>query len=341
MKFALLTADPSHGVRFWINPETGDGTAFTNWLHVMQGFHFSYDKIKEEGYTFLKDFDVVMMSGHPGHVVLLTEIAHFLKGTNAVSMYYPEGSLQLYDNSINGFHKEYYEAWNACDIISSAEEDKLSYYESFLRQGSKTLVRFIHVPMREEMERGMFFVPLAHKRKHSTLVYGDNNPNHPLVALACANKLSLRVDGVDIDRGKKEAIQALFPGLQIASYPKLALYPFLRLLGRTHVNFYPTEWIGTARQQIACAVAGTPCIGNHDSHTQRRLFPDLGCDIYDVQKMIELAHKLMSDTSFYEYVQNYAFKAAAFYGLEATKARFFDAVEGARKIKFNLLEAKA
>ena len=338
MRFALLSADPTHGKRFWINPEEGDATSFMNWVNVWKGYHFNFDETMKD-ISFLKDYDVVMMSGHPGHLAHIRQISDYLRPTDTVTMFYPEGSTQLYGESINHFHRETYDAWNACDVVSSAEEDKESYYQAFLR--SRTVVRFIHVPMREEMEAGYFFIPLIHKHRRMSLVYGDNNPNHPLIAIACSARMGMEVLGIEIDRGKLQEIKDMFPGTTFYSSSKVGQYPFLRALGRCLLQFYPTGWIGTARQQISCAVAGTPCIGNHDSHTQRRLFPELGADIYDVDRMCSLANMLRSDPEFYEHVTRQAFKASKFYGLEPTKARFLEAVDAARAAKRSAQEVIA
>lgn len=329
MRFALITQDTNHAARFVINPQTGDATGFMNWVDVWQGWHFSFDKTMED-ISFLRNFDVVMFSGNPYNFRHIIEIANYLKDTDCVTMFYPEGSAQLYDNSINGFSPEIYEAWNACDVMSIAEEDKILYYSSFIR--SDTIVRFIHVPMRPEMESMAFFVPLAHKVPFSSLVYGDNNPNHPMIAIAASAMRGLDVIAVDCDRGKAGAIHAMFPQTRFAHYHKMGQYPFLSLLGRCFVSFYPTEWIGTARHQISCAVAGTPCIGNHDSHTQKRLFPKLGCDIYDVGRMAEIFDELLEPEN-YNHVAEYARREVQFYSLENTKRRFMEAVETAMKIK--------
>jgi hypothetical protein len=331
MKFALVSQDPKHRTRFWINPEEGDATSFFNWVDVWQGFHFSYEPLRGDC-SALKEFDVVMFSGNPHNFKDIIQIAHALKDTDTVTMFYPEGSTQLYDYSINGFDPVIYEAWNACDILSMAEEDKAAYYQSFIR--SETLVRFIHVPLRAEMEQGVFFTPPIHKSRKLTLVYGDNNPNHPLIAIACAARCGLDVVGIDIDRGGKlQQLQAMFPAVAFLSYDKLAQYPFLRMLCRTFVHIYPTEWIGTARQQIACAVVGTPCIGNRNSHTQQRLFPELGVSIYDVETICAHIRRLLDDPAWYQAVAQRAWEQLPFYGLAATKQRFLQAVDAARQIK--------
>ena len=332
MRVALVTADASHGKQFVINSEEGDGTSFMNWVDVWKGYHFNFTKILTD-LDVLKNFDVVMMSGHLNHIVDIIKIAEFLKDTDTVSMFYPEGSAQLYDNSINGFHHEYYDAWRACDILSMAEEDKASYYKSFVT--SDTIVSFIHVPLRAEMEAGRFMVPHVQKGYNLSVVYGDNNPNHPLIAIACAAKLGMDVVLVDVDRdGKLADIKNLFPNTNFRTASKLSQYAYLRLLGRSGVHFYPTEWIGTARENISCAVTGTPCIGSRESHTQRRLFPDwMAFSPYDVEGMTGAAKRILSNPQEYEQVAAKAFEAAQFYNLKNTKQRFSRAVERAQSVK--------
>lgn len=331
MKFAIVSTHDIHGARIHINPEHGDGTSFINWVSVLNGFHFNFKKLNEDGFGILKGFDVVMMSGHLNHIVDIINIARFLKDTNVVSMFFPEGSAQLYDNSIRGFHREYYDAWNACDILAAVEEDKIGYYKSLVTK--ETLVKFIHVPITRDMEAGGFLVQ-RQRKINSVVVYGDNNPNHPIIAMACARKINAeRVIGVEISKQNAEDIETILDGLKILYCGKMSHNQFLRTLGSTLVHFYPTEWIGTAREQISCAAVGTPCIGNHDSHTQRRLFPELGCDIYDVERMNELASRLIVDSTFYNEMVRRAFDKMQFYNLDNSRRRFFEAWEQACDMK--------
>lgn len=324
MKFAIVSTHSAHRAGFKIDPFHGDSTSFLTWVDILRGFHFSYEGFREHGgVEELKKFDLVMMSGHPNYMNDIIQIAKMLKDSNAVSMFYPEGSAQLYDNSIRGFHREYYEAWNGCDILSIAEEDKAAYYKRFVTK--ETLVRFVHVPVTRDMEAGAFFVP-RHKKGRSVVVYGDNNPNHPAIAMACAAGTGAEgVLAVEIDRGPAEEIAKIVGGIRVQSVGKMSHYNFMAALGKTMVHFYPTEWIGTARQQIACAAVGTPCIGNHDSHTQNRLFPELGRDIYDIDGMCEVANRLIADEGFYSDMVNRAFHRMHHYGLEACKRRMMQA----------------
>lgn len=334
MRFALVTADPAHKAKFRINPFEGDATSFMNWIDVWDGWHLSYEALRTEDLSYLKQFEVVMMSGHPGHLADIIRIARYLKDTETVSMFYPEGSAQLYDNSINGFHKETYDAWRACDVLSIVEEDKQSYYEAFVDKN--TAVRFVHVPLRPEMESGRFLRPRAHKSIRHCVVYGDNNPNHPMIALACANKMGMSVTAVEIDRGGRAvSIAEVFPKLDVRYATKLGCYYFLNLLAQTAIHFYPSEWIGTARQQISCAVTGTLCIGSHDCHTQQRLFPPLlSRNIYDIEGMVAAAVDISKmDEEKYDTFSKWAFQKASFYGLNLTKQRFVAAVEAGRRCK--------
>ena len=167
-----------------------------------------------------------------------------------------------------------------------------------------------------------------------SVVYGDNNPNHPLIAIASAAKLGMDVILVDADRGKIADISNLFPKTIFRSTTKLSQYAFLRLLGRSGVHFYPTEWIGTARENISCAITGTPCIGSRESHTQRRLYPEwLAFSPYDVDGMTEAAKRILKNPVEYDTVAVKAFEAAQFYNLENTKRRFSRAVERAQSAK--------
>lgn len=333
MKFALVTADPSHKNQFRINPENGDATSFMQWIRIWNGLHLSYEALRNdpEADDLLKKFDVVMLSGHPSYMEDIVRIGKALKETKTLTMFYPEGSAQLYDNSINGYQPLYYEAWRACDILSIAEEDKVSYYESFVTDA--TLVSFIHVPITFEMASSMFFVPRDQKRDE-IVVYGDNNPNHPLIALSAIEQLS-RVMGKEFlaigvetrDRDFKQT----FPNLAVRQMTKQGQYPFLRTLGRTILNFYPTEWIGTARHQISCASVGTPCIGNRESHTQQRLFPRIMTNIYDIDSMKRIASDLLKSNVFYKEVTDYALKELRYYDMGNTCARFVDATRTAYK----------
>ena len=323
-RFALVTADSANCVKFKMNGERDDCTGFMNWLSVWDGILFSFDEMKKD-FSILNNFEVVMFSGHPYYLSLITTMALALKG-KVVTIFLPEGDVSQYDKyGINSFASEVYEAWNAVDVIASMEEDKIPYYKSL----TDSLVKFIHVPLDEKMERGLFRVANADKTEH-ILIYGDNNANAPLTAIAVSRLLDKPIHVVCIDEVKVDKIKKLW-GVKIDYVlGKMAQYPFLRLLGKCWLHIYPTRWIGSSRESIACAVARTPCIGTDRSHTQRRLFPKLSCDPYDIEKMVALGKRLYTDLEFYDEIVNYAWDNVNFYNLENTKKRFIEAYEEAK-----------
>lgn len=331
MKFALISTHNVHKAQVKLDCREGDCTSFLSWVHNLNGFHFNFEELRKEDHSYLKDFDLVMMSGHPNYINDIIKIAWMLKDSNAVSMFYPEGSAQLYENSIRGFHKEYYEAWNACDILSIVEEDKVEYYKSFVTP--ETLVKFIHVPITDAMASGSLFVPRRFKQ-NVAVIYGDNNPNHPLIALAAAKRSGIRP--MTIECGDRNNNEDVFKSVGIKDglwTGKMTQATFMAYLGRSIVHFYPTEWIGTSRQAIACAAVGTPCIGNMHSHTQHRLFPELETWIYEVDKMADMAQKLLDLPQFYERIALSAFNEMQFYNTENTTARMVKSYEEARAMK--------
>lgn len=324
-RFAIVSADKSNGIQFRMHGERDDCTGFLNWINIWNGVHFSYDEMSKDS-SILLNFDCVMLSGNPRYLVDLISITTFLKH-KVVTMFLPEGDISLYDmQGINSFNKEIYECYKSCDIICSMEEDKISYYELF----TNSLIKFIHVPIDENMEKGLFRNAISDKEQF-TVVYGDNNPNCPVTVFAVLAKINKASISVCIHPDICHEITRLF-GTQInTNYSKVGQYPYLRMLAKSWLHIYPTRWIGSAREQIACAVAGTPCIGSDKSHTQKRLFPKLACDIYDAKTMIDLANKLYIDMDFYNEVRDYSWKALSFYSMENTKKRFMDAYSEIRK----------
>ncbi len=324
-KFALVTADPANSVKLSWNYDRDDCTGFMSWLTIWDGVLYSFEAMKKD-FSILYEYDCVMFSGHPSYLTEIDTISTALKG-KVVTMFLPEGDISQYDLlGINSFNTEIYKSWNAVDIIASMEEDKTAYYSLF----TDSLIRFIHVPIDENMSNGKFKVPMEQKSQN-ILVYGDNNPNCPMTAIAIAKRINRPLVTICIEPQKVLQIKDFFNVNVEYIGSKLGQYPYLRILGRCYLNIYPTRWIGSSRQSIACAIVGTPCIGSDRSHTQRRLFPKLACDIYDVDKMTDLSLKLYRDKDFYNEVVNYAWEHLPFYNTENTKKRFMDAYTEIRK----------
>lgn len=325
-KFALVTADKANSIKIKMRGDRDDCTGFMNWLDIWDGVHYSFDAMKND-FSPLFNYDCVMMSGHPYYLSEIITISSALKG-KAVTIFLPEGDVSQYDLSgINSFNPTYYKALRSIDIVAIMEEDKVPFYSLL----TSSLVRFIHVPIDARMAEGKFFIPRERKDKY-ILVYGDNNPNCPTTVFALAAKLDKPIVTVVVSPELLTDIRQTFNVTVNFTFGKLGQYPFLELLGKSRIHIYPTRWIGSAREPIACAVAGTPCIGSDRSHTQRRLFPKLACDIYDVTKMLELANKLYNDNAFYDEIVGYAWKQLPFYNMENTKKRFTDAYEEVRKL---------
>lgn len=318
-KVALVTADTSNDVYFELNGETCDSTGLFNWLKIWKGRHYSYDEMGKDC-SPLEKYLAVILSGHPGFQNEILSILNKLKG-KVITMWLPEGDARLYDRyGIGSFSPKIYESWNLSDVLMIYEEDKVGYYSGL----TDTPVKFVHVPIDERMERGEFRV-LRKDKLDYILVYGDNNPNCPVTVFGCVKKLNKDIIGVLIGNERVEQIEKLFEVRVRHSFGKLGQYPFLRLLGKSQVHIYPTRWVGTAREPISCASVGTPCIGSDKSHTMKRLWPDLMCDVYDIDMMVELANRLYKESDFYEYVCDKAWENIVFYNMENTKRRFMEA----------------
>lgn len=287
-----------------------------SWVEVWKGRHYAFQVVRDD-WSVLKNHKVVVFSGHPQYMLDIVKIAKDLKG-KVVTAFLPEGDVSLYDQfGIQSFQTAVYEAWNACDVVIAFEEDKVEYYRSL----TSSRVEFVHVPIDESMSRGEFFVPRFDKQRFM-VVYGDNNPNGPLTAMAVANRLAWPIRTVCIEEAKTKEWNRLF-GTQVQiALPKLPQYEYLSLLGKSMIHVYPTRWVGSSREPIACAIAGTPCVGSSYSHTMRRLWPELCADPFDVKRMVELVDRLENDLDFYRETVMYAWRQLPFYGLSETKKRF-------------------
>ena len=322
-KIALITSDTGvkNGKTFKMNQETDDSTGFYYWVEIWRGGWYTYNYFKEHDYSELLKYSAVVLQGE--YLDILIKIAKFLKG-KVVTILYPEYELGL--RSIVTLFREEIEVWKSVDVIMNWEEHTGSCYETL----SGVPAPFVFVPIREPMAQGEFLVPFD-KKDDNLVIYGDNNNNNPHIAAGVAKRLNKSIITVMINEEKSNLLKELF-GVTIAgSFYKLATYPFLRLLGKSKLHVYPNSRIGTNREQISCACVGTPCIGNMLSHTQRRLFPKLGCDFRDIDTMVALATKLLEDRNFYKEIVDYAWNGVQFYNIENTKRRFMEAYLIGRK----------
>lgn len=318
----MVTAHKANG--FMSNEATGDTWNMYNWQRIFNGYHYGYDSLKDKSPSELDKYDIAILSGHPAHLDELTRLA---EGTKAVTVFFPEGDISLYHDK--AVYPETYMAWNACSIVGIVEEDKIPFYSALTHRP----VRFLHVPVPNHLLGGAYFA--GNKLKNDDiLVYGDNNPNNPIIAFAVARVMGIPLACVEIPENTVEFIKSYF-GIKVTRHcGKMSQDDFLKLwMAPSRISIYPTRWIGTARQCISAAICGTPIIGTRDSHTQRRLFPELCAYNYDTETICKMVHRLYSDEKFYNDCRNYAFHNALFYGETEAVKRMIEAYETAKAKK--------
>jgi len=323
LRFCLITADTACGP--FRNFVGSDFWNFYYWMHLFDyNYHFNYGIIVKNP-EFLNKFDIVMISGNPAHT---EEIFYIAEKCKAITIWFPEGDTCLYhDNREGGIRGDAIKAMNACDIVGIVEEDKKPFWDALLYKP----VKFLHTPVPDRLCNGAFYANSSLK-SNNLLVYGDNNPNNPLIAFAVAKKLKLPVKVVQINDDIIEFVKHYLGVNVISNEPKMSQVDFLSLfVASSKLIIYPTRWIGTARQVISGAICGTPVIGNRDSHTQQKLFPTLAIYNYDMTKMLELTKRLYDDIDFYEECCKYAFEQVKFYSETNASERMLEAYHSVKK----------
>lgn len=316
LKVAMVTADTRDG---YITELMGDSWNMYYWLYLTKGmqYWFESERLKDNE---LDKYDVVIFSGYPYYFKKIQELA---KQTKAVTIFFPEGDISLYGDK--GIFKDYWETIDACSAYGSAEEDKIDYFRIMLTHAKPY---FMHIPIPTEWCNGsMRNYNLASKSKN-ILIYGDNNPNNPTVAVAVARLLNrpiwTNVIGPEDINYIKNVLKVEVPKAD----GKMSQDEYMAMRVRfSWLMVYPTRWIGTGRQVITGAVCGTPVIGSRDSHTQNRLFPELACANYDMKKMTFLAEKLFDDEKYYRKVCDYALDNMRFYSVENALQRLIKIYE--------------
>ena len=92
-------------------------------------------------------------------------------------------------------------------------------------------------------------------------------------------------------------------------------------------------WWTNGRVPLDAAAVGTPCIGCN-SNGQMECFPDLVCaDIEGIGKALGLAERLMSDSHFYEEIQEKALHQLESYSYENSRRRFEKLISEIRRGK--------
>lgn len=324
LKLAMVSSDTRCG---YMTALMGDAWNMYYWLYLFRGYHYSYEAVKDTPWE-LNKYDVVMLSGNPHNFQDIVNIAQSIK---AVTIFYPEGDISLYhDYAIQQTHfmATAIEACDACTVMGVQEENTVAYYKSLL----KSKVFFLHVPTPDDIVEGALFRKREYKYD-DILIYADIKPTNPLVALGVAKKLGKPVRITGIDEQHVNFIRN-YLGIPVTDFKEATVEQityFLQWVAPSRIMIYPTRWIGSSRQTISGAVCGTPVIGNHDSHTQQRLFPMLGTYIYDMDKMCEVAEKLYTDNKFYDECCAYAMHEALFYGATNSIKRLLEIYETVKK----------
>jgi len=314
LKFAIVSADSFCG------PMRAGGGDFCmyDWSRMFEiCYHYSASYLSNN-FSELDKYDLVFLTGHTGYLPNCKFIA---ENTKAKTIWFPEGDVSLYNDRFN--FDAYIGSWDACSMIGIVEEDKIPFYQAL----TKSKVFFMHVPIQEDLINGLFYKDLSQKN-NDILIYGDNNPNNPVVAFAVAKLLNKPISTTVIP---EEAINFIKNRYNISvsrASGKISQIEYLaNWVSNSRVMLYPTRWIGTARQNISGAMCGTPVVGNRDSHTQKRLFPKLGTYIYDIEGMCELVNRLYEDPVFYKENVDYAREAVKFYSEENALNRLLQAYE--------------
>lgn len=317
LKFALVTACPSNGPIDTVMH--GDFWNMYYWMRLFNvNYHYCYNDLKDN-YAELDKYDVVMFSGDSAYI---EKISYLASKTKAITIWFPEGDISLYHEArFGGISQTIYQAMNACSVVAVVEEDKVNFWQSLLYKP----VRFLHIPVPDGIIRGGFRVGEFLKTQ-DILIYGDNNPNNPIVPVSVAKMLKRPVAITQLTDSEINCIRNYFGVAVTRSSPKVGQFEYLRdWVAPSRIMIYPTRWIGTARQVISGAACGTPVIGNRDSHTQKRLFPMLGVYNYDLDRIMELATRLYEDVDFYKDCCSYAFRELEFYSVKNAVNRFIDA----------------
>lgn len=91
--------------------------------------------------------------------------------------------------------------------------------------------------------------------------------------------------------------------LTVKSFMKEDFYNYLPTFD---LALIPTARVSTGRLSAEFAAAGVPCVGNGRNEYQKRCFPDLCVHPFDTRTIITLAHRLLTDNTFYNRMRDQA-----------------------------------
>lgn len=318
MKFALISEANFRG------KVTGYKNNIFDWIRIWDGEHYPYLDIQGK-WEILDKYDVVMLGDVDRR---LEDVLSIIRNCKCKKIFYPEGTIQIFTRLPFDHQRLFYELLEKVDLIGAVEENRMQWYESLW----KTKVFFLQAPTSPKILKGAY---KSKTKADYVLVCCNLGMDETRYQTNLISSL-----GVLRKTGKKGFLcevqnnQVWFfkekMNVNIVGYSsRLELDGYLtQLVMPAKVILNPSGIIGTSRNAIIGAGCGTPVIGNRDSHTQMRLFPELGTYIYDVKKMAELVNRLYEDDKFYKEICDYAFSKLDYYSIENAKKRFEDAVNG-------------
>lgn len=294
-----------------------------DWISVWDGVHYPIDEIRANKQE-LNQYDIVLFLDADRY---LDDALVIARQCTCKTIFYAEGTINTYVSLPFDAQRAFYELLGAVDLVGALEENRMQWYEALW--DTKTF--FMHTPIPQDVIDGKY----RNQHKEDQILIccnlGMDEIRYPTNLIS-----SLGV----MRNTKRPCVLCEVPpnqvwffvekmGVELLSYTtRIDFERYLsKLVAPSRVMLSPSTIIGTSRNAIMGAGCGTPVIGNRDSHTQMKLWPKLGVNIYDIKTMKNLVDRLYEDEKFYKEVCDYAFEQLPHYSLENAKKRFMEAIE--------------
>lgn len=273
------------------------------WMHALDADHrhiYHYKEVRDYDHVFIifpKGKVFLTAEGtrvgndyNPTSGLLRLEIASKLKDKNRFVHYVQEGPHWWYNDYEIPDQIYFYNLLTQCDSIFAHNESDSLYYRGLLPGKPVNVLPSLMI---EESIKDITPV------KQEKAIIGGNFARWygGFESYMVASTFSVQIwaqtsHAMRVGEDSVDGIQHL-PRLMWTDWMK-ALSEF-----RYAVHLMPTVAAGTF--SLNCAYFGIPCIGNIQVDTQRICHPELSVDVHDIEKARELAIRLKTDSSFYEY----------------------------------------
>lgn len=297
-----------------------------DWVTVFDGVHRSNISIRDN-LAEMNEYDVVLLVDADRYLEDAIKIA---EDCTCKTVWCAEGTIGRYMALPFAHWKLFHHLLQRVDLIGAFEEDRIPWYRSLWPD---TKVFFMHTPASDELLSGR--LRSREKVKVDRILVCCNlgfGPPHVRTNLITSLGVIRRIGRpcllceIQEEHARFIAKEMDIPNLSFIVRVHYAKY-MTRIIGPSVMLLNPSDLIGTSRNAIVGAGIGTPVIGNMHSHTQQRLFPELGAYIYDTEKMVELASRLYEGGQFYREICDRALEAAQYYSRENARRRFEEALE--------------